>query len=286
MKIFKKKSTQKVSSGEAAVFSASRSHDVYESFDSSMEHWEKELYDRLRYTVPVIDAAISKIVRLTGGYKIQCRDESMQEIMDCFSGEIPVGLTGHSIQSFTDSFLESLLTYGNAVGEMLVDSETMQLTALYNGDPSKIAVLPGNSPELPVYCIKNSDGKLKTIEKPQLILFSALNPPPGKTMGISILRGLPALSSVLMKIYRCIGQNYERAGNVRYAVTYKPTGDISEKAFTKDRAMQIAKEWSDGMNAAKNGDIRDFVAVGDVDIKVIGADNQLFDTEVPVRQIL
>ena len=32
--------------------------------------------------------------------------------------------------------------------------------------------------------------------------------------------------------------------------------------------------------------IRDFVAVGDVDIKVIGADNQLFDTEVPVRQIL
>ena len=82
MKIFKKKSTQKVSSGEAAVFSASRSHDVYEPFDSSMEHWEKELYDRLRYTVPVIDAAISKIVRLTGGYKIQCRDESMQEIMD------------------------------------------------------------------------------------------------------------------------------------------------------------------------------------------------------------
>ncbi len=41
MKIFKKKSTQKVSSGEAAVFSASRSHDVYEPFDSSMEHWEK-----------------------------------------------------------------------------------------------------------------------------------------------------------------------------------------------------------------------------------------------------
>ena len=151
MKIFKKKSTQKVSSGEAAVFSASRSHDVYEPFDSSMEHWEKELYDRLRYTVPVIDAAISKIVRLTGGYKIQCRDESMQEIMDCFSGEIPVGLTGHSIQSFTDSFLESLLTYGNAVGEMLVDSETMQLTALYNGDPSKIAVLPGNTPLRPLF---------------------------------------------------------------------------------------------------------------------------------------
>lgn len=89
-----------------------------------------------------------------------------------------------------------------------------------------------------------------------------------------------------MKIYQCIGQNYERAGNVRYAVTYKPTGDSSERAYSKERAMQIAKEWSDGMTAAKNGEIRDFVAVGDVDIRVIGADNQLFDTEIPVRQIL
>ena len=36
----------------------------------------------------------------------------------------------------------------------------------------------------------------------------------------------------------------------------------------------------------KQGAIKDFVAVGDVDIKVIGADNQMIDTEVPVRQML
>ena len=40
------------------------------------------------------------------------------------------------------------------------------------------------------------------------------------------------------------------------------------------------------MQAGKNGGVRDFVAVGDVDIKVIGADNQVLDSEVPVRQIL
>ena len=32
--------------------------------------------------------------------------------------------------------------------------------------------------------------------------------------------------------------------------------------------------------------MRDFVAVGDVEVKVIGADNQILDSEVPVRQIL
>ena len=33
------------------------------------------------------------------------------------------------------------------------------------------------------------------------------------------------------------------------------------------------------------GAVKDFVAVGDVQIKVIGADNQILDSEVPVRQI-
>ena len=32
--------------------------------------------------------------------------------------------------------------------------------------------------------------------------------------------------------------------------------------------------------------VRDFVAVGDVGIKVIGADNQMLDCEIPVRQML
>ena len=89
-----------------------------------------------------------------------------------------------------------------------------------------------------------------------------------------------------MRIYECIGQNFERAGNVRYAVTYKPSSDAGDKLYAKERAMAIAKEWSDGMNASRNGVVKDFISVGDVDIRVIGADNQIIDTQVPVRQLL
>ena len=56
--------------------------------------------------------------------------------------------------------------------------------------------------------------------------------------------------------------------------------------MVQERSRQIAREWSAAMQAGKNGSVRDFVAVGDVDIKVIGADNQVLDSEVPVRQIL
>ena len=56
--------------------------------------------------------------------------------------------------------------------------------------------------------------------------------------------------------------------------------------MAQERSRQIAREWSAAMEAGRDGRVRDFVAVGDVDIKVIGADNQVLDSEVPVRQIL
>ena len=59
-----------------------------------------------------------------------------------------------------------------------------------------------------------------------------------------------------------------------------------EGPFAQERCRQIAQEWSAAMQAGKEGSVRDFVAVGDVDIRVIGADSQVLDSQVPVRQIL
>ena len=48
----------------------------------------------------------------------------------------------------------------------------------------------------------------------------------------------------------------------------------------------MAGEWSRAMTATRAGEVRDFVAVGDVDIRVIGADGPILNSEVPVRQLL
>lgn len=62
------------------------------------------------------------------------------------------------------------------------------------------------------------------VRSPEKLLYTALNPSPKHPDGVSILRGLPALSEILMRIYECMGQNFDRVGNVRYAVTYHPEG--------------------------------------------------------------
>ena len=115
-----------------------------------------------------------------------------------------------------------------------------------------------------------------------LLLFTPFNPEADSPYGVSLLRSLPFLAEILSKIYHTIGVNWERCGSVRFAVTCR-NGEDGQAA---ERSRQLAGEWSRAMQDARNGRVRDFVAVGDVDIRVIGADAPILDSEVPVRQIL
>lgn len=277
MKLFQKKNTPKTA---PELISAQRSCCEKFALPAAVQPYEKELYDRLRYAVPVIDAAIMKIIRLTGGFRVISSDERYQQELDDFLANVPVGLTGRSIGCFADNFLDSLITYGSAAGEIVPDNEEQRIAGLWNGDVSRIRLSAGADPFSRNYTVIAPDGSSRKIAHPERILYASL------TGGNSLLRGLPSLSGILMRIYECIGQNFDRAGNVRYAVTYKPSGQAGDMMNSRERAQQIAREWADGMNSARYGQVKDFVAVGDVDIKVIGAENQLFDTNVPVRQIL
>ncbi|MDE6149214.1 MAG: phage portal protein [Ruminococcus sp.] len=277
--ISRKKSAQKITANaerqsDGSLFRLAPSGEIF----------EHEFYDALRTEIPILDACIGKIVRLTGDFKLKAENESVQPLLDRFSLEVPVGISGVSINTFADMYLDSLLTYGKAIGEIITDKNQRTISGLWVGDSTIFRVRQGSSKT--DMCITQIFGDEESpVINTERMVYTALNPSPKHPEGVSILRGLPSLSKILMRIYECIGQNFDRVGNVRYAVTYNPSDD-GDKAFAKERAMEIAREWSNGMNAAKYGSVKDFVAAGDVQIKVIGAENQLIDTEIPVRQIL
>jgi len=244
------------------------------------------LYDALRESVPIIDAGLLKIIRLIGGYTLTCTDKKAEYALNQFALNVNVGGVSVGLESFICTYLDNLLMYGNAVGEIALTKDRRSIAGLYNACLDDVELKRGENDFDIIPCVKDDGEKLTPVKYPQFVLFTALNPAPSKLYGNSILKGLPFVSSVLMKIFESISTNFERVGNLRYAVTYKPSNDSSDKAFAKERAMQIAKEWSDGMTATKNGQITDFISVGDVSIKVIGADNQMIDTNIPVRQML
>ena len=240
---------------------------------------ENRLYAALREAVPIIDAGIDKIIRLIGSFTVRCGNGTAEIRLNSFLQNVKVNSMEAGVQSFLNGYLSQLLTYGNAVGEMVVSGGTV--AALYNAGLEDVELKAVSPLQTEVYR-RETGGSVK-VKYPELVFCSALNPAPGSAQGVSLLHGLPFVSGILIQIYNTIGVNWERLGNVRFAVTYKPTGDAADKAYAKERAQQIAGEWS---RAMQKDSVSDFVAVGDVSIKAIGADNQILDSSVPVREML
>ena len=240
------------------------------------------LYYALREAVPVIDAAIFKLVRLTGGFTVDCADPAAAEALRTFLAQVPVGGNRQGIAAFLSTYFEQLLTCGTALGEIVTDTAGTP-RALFNTPLQNIELRrAANGFDVDLF-VHRADG-LRRVPRQDLCLLSVLDPDPGALTGNSLLKGLPFVSGILLKIFESIGANWERVGNLRFAVTYNPRNDAIDRAYAKDRAMQVAKEWGEAMQSG--GAVKDFVAVGDVQIKVIGADNQILDSEVPVRQML
>ena len=282
MRFFKKKIDPGISVQTAVSKKKTHPFDIIDNYNP-LSKFKLNLYSAIKEAIPVIDAAISKLVRLIGTFTIECEDKDVEFQINKFLQNVKVGSCSTGVDSFIFVHLNQLLTYGTSIGETIPNSKLDDIAALYNA-PLKNVFLKSNSESLDLSIYKrSSDGKLSEIKHPELILISVLNPDPESVYGNSIIKGLPFVSGILLKIFSSIGNNWERVGNARFAVTYNPPSDTSEQIYTKERAECIASEWSKAM---KSETPTDFVAIGDVNIKVIGADNQVLDSKVPVRQIL
>ena len=243
------------------------------------------LYRAIREAVPVVDAAMLKLVRLAGGVEAVCEDKGAEEALNQFLRTVPAGWNQRGIQSFLDSYLDCLLTCGRAVGEIVPSRDGREIAAVLCGSVSHVEVKAGDSPLDQKLALRRPNGEVQVLPRQDLLLFTPYHPSPENPYGQSLLHGMPFLAGVLLKIYQTLGENWERAGNVRFAVVYKPEEGL-DQGRVQERGKLLAQRWSQAMEHTRSGSVRDFVAVGDVEIKVIGAECQIPDCQAPVRLLL
>ena len=105
---------------------------------------EERVYRQLREAIPVLDAAVGKMVRLCGGFEVKCPTAGAQEKLNAFLKRMPCGRGQAGIDSFLSGYLDSLLTYGRAVGELVVSGG--KLRAVCWGDVTALEMQEGDSP--------------------------------------------------------------------------------------------------------------------------------------------
>ena len=139
------------------------------------------LYEQLREAVPVIDAAIMKIVRLTGGFTVSSGDGRANALLEHFVCDVPVGGNQNGIGAFASSYLEQLLTYGTAVGEVVMRGGNV--AGLYNAPLENIELHRASDGfGVEVY---TAGANPKPVKYPELILLSTLNPQPHSARRVS-----------------------------------------------------------------------------------------------------
>ena len=247
-----------------------------------LQNGELQLYRAVREAVPVVDAAIYKLIRMTGGVRATCQDAAAQRQLQTFLRTVPTGRGQQGINAFLDCYLDSMLVCGRAIGEIVPARGGRDIAALLCGRTDCIDIREGSQPLEFCICGPDETGRMVPLPFQNLLLFTPFHPEAEHPYGVSLMRSLPFLTDILMKIYHTVGVNWERCGNVRFAVTCRDGGN----GQAAERSRMLASEWSQAMQETKQGSVRDFVAVGDVDIRVIGGDAPILDSEVPVRQIL
>ena len=241
---------------------------------------EARLYRAVREAVPVVDAAVYKLIRMCGGLSVRCDDPGAERALSEFLRTVPAGRGQVGLNAFLDCYLDSLLTCGRAVGEIVPGIRFREIAALLCGRVEDIEIREGASPLDFTIGGPGEGGQMEALPYQDLLLFTPLNPEAENPYGVSLLRSLPFMADILMKIYHTVGVNWERCGNVRFAVTCQGGEGAAQ------RGQALAGEWSRAMRETRGGSVRDFVAAGDVNIRVIGADAPIMDSQVPVRQIL
>ena len=271
MNIFHRKKLPDTGAAATAQIRRSDAH-PFGALDSyvPLRQGEARLYRAIREAVPLVDACIYKIIRLCGGVTAQCQDPAADKELKQFLEQVDVGRGQRGVNAFLDQYLDSMLMFGQGVGEMVLSADGREIAALLCGRVEDVQIREGEGPLDFALCAMDQSGRFAPLPRQDLLLFTPFNPETYAPYGVSLLRSMPFLTELLSKIYYAIGVNWERMGNVRFAVVYKPGSG----------------EWSRAMESTRSGSVRDFVAVGDVEIKVIGADNQILDSSVPIRQIL
>ena len=231
-----------------------------------LRNGEARLYRAVREAVPVVDAAIHKLHRMAGGLTVSCEDRRAERELGEFLRTVPTGRGQFGINAFLDCYLDSLLTCGRAVGEIVPALGNRDIAALLCGRVEDIEIREGENPLAFSVWGPDETGRMARLPYQDLILFTPLNPEAENPYGVSLLRSLPFLADILMKIYHTIGVNWERCGNLRFAVTCQGGQGAAE------RGRLLAGEWSRAMRETRGGSVRDFVAAGDVNIRVIGAE--------------
>ena len=242
-----------------------------------------KLYTEMRRAFPVLDVAITKLVRLCGEVQIEAR-ETVKADLEAWLGAVRVNATGRGLHTWLTIHLDQMMQFGKAVGEIVPNRSRTEIYALTNLDPRGIQFRPAAGNALALEVVQWQQGKPVVIPEPY-VLTAIHNAQGDNPHGVSLYRSLPLVAEALSVIENATVQVWQRQGAPPYHVNWQPPAGFQDPdgSLTAQFMEQIKSAFTEAMAAREAGTVNDFFSSGAVSVDLVGNKNAMFDIQQPFR---
>ncbi len=245
------------------------------------------LYRLLRENVPLLEAAINKFVRLVGYVQVEA-DTALQPEFDALLKQVRVNFNQRGFPAFFNNFVGQMLQYGASAGEIVLSNSRRDLFGLYNLPSPRLRFRADGQAGLTVGVETALSPEPRPAPEP-LLLMALRNAEGMDPYGVSLFRSLPFVTRILVTVYHALGENWARMGSPSYQVTWRPPEGFVDADGERTRAImrEVQSSFVEAMKARKEtGEVRDFFASGDIQIRAIMPEGQALEFTEPHRALL
>ncbi|MFQ5736892.1 MAG: hypothetical protein ACE5GY_08535, partial [Thermodesulfobacteriota bacterium] len=275
------------------------------------------LYEAMRESIPVIDTAIHKLTTLDGIIRVDGRNKGLvHEIEDWMEG-VQVNDMQTGFQAFVNNYTNETYEQGFSISEFVTAPGLSDISRLNVADSKDIRFRRASS-GLEAWYRGRSNARrsrdateqvgdilygnlgtqnasslsAKGWEKlnPNNILYYSIANENHNPYGTSVMRSMEFAAKILLTIENGLLNSWERFGDPSYQITYKCGKRDLGTGTLEARRKALATDFNDMIAAKRKGQSADFVQAvdqnSDVEVKIVGADGQVLEVEMPARHVL
>jgi SPP1 gp7 family putative phage head morphogenesis protein len=295
------------------------------AWSSTFANWQPRskspwLLEALREALPILDGGINRLVTLDGIIEVEGANEKLVDEIREWMRNVPVNDLESGYQAFYASLGAEHYEQGVGVGEFIYDSKGRDVIGLRVADSKGIAFVRAENRLQVYYRAPGSDHDLRsdglgTVESilrgtsgtpvsqgatlkgngyveldPAQCVFALHRPEADNPYGTSILRSLPFVAQILLKMENASGRTWERFGDPPFHVHYATKNRKISADDALKRANTIATNLAKALTGKSRGNSVDLAtaAAADDEIKleIIGAQGIALEIEAPARHML
>ncbi|MFA5715633.1 MAG: hypothetical protein WC998_07830 [Candidatus Paceibacterota bacterium] len=278
--------------GASGIAVSTRSYDdplKVNRYIRNADELDLRTYEILANGIPFIDVSLRKLSRMIPAFTVECTEESTAEALRQWLKTVRINGAQRGFKAFSRPYTRQALQFGRTAGEIVVGKGAKSISDLYTIDAKQLRLLPANDGDGLLIGEETNLGELKAYPRQDLIVYSACNNEGDDPLGVSILRPVPFVADILLRMESAVRQKWQRHGAPSFLLNYHVDADAAvSDATIAGQKDAIKADWEKSMRARWNQEgIIDFVAAtqGTFTLTAI-TDGQELSFDIPYRAMM